>query len=426
MNLINLCAALGGKALTALVIVIVIVAAVAVVAVVTVLVNKGKKRSEKERAQAKRAQKVEAQPRPPKGEKPVAKPKAVEEPVEESTEFADESVDEPELIEVVPAVAYEQDDEDEEENEPETEDEEVEKGYMELNGKQVRVIYRKSFLARLIQSSDEAKERYAYLTNLILSYGAHGRLSWNYHSFNTGRNQLFKLSVRGKTLCLYMAYDPAEEFEEKYKVEISEAKKYAKIPCFIRIKSSRKVKYAEELIENLCARYGLTRGEDVVAVRASDYPYDTTENLIKRELIKFTVVEGVLQEDSELVQASVAYLMREKVTAEEAHDLLTDKTAKDLVKKVERPVAVAKPKARTKRGGRRYAVNVDTLSDSFAAGDTVDLNALKGKGIVPKSEKAIKILARGTLDKPLTVIADDYSADAVKMIVLTGGTALKN
>ncbi len=53
----------------------------------------------------------------------------------------------------------------------------------------------------------------------------------------------------------------------------------------------------------------------------------------------------------------------------------------------------------------------------------VDIDVLKEKGIVPKSETAIKILARGIIDKPLVVIADDYSADAIKMIVLVGGTA---
>ena len=58
-------------------------------------------------------------------------------------------------------------------------------------------------------------------------------------------------------------------------------------------------------------------------------------------------------------------------------------------------------------------------------GDVVTLEALKEKGIVPKKETAVKILARGTLDKALTVEADAYSLDAIKMIVLVGGTAIK-
>ena len=38
----------------------------------------------------------------------------------------------------------------------------------------------------------------------------------------------------------------------------------------------------------------------------------------------------------------------------------------------------------------------------------------------------IKVLARGKLDKALTVEADDFSPQAVKMIVLTGGSAVKH
>ena len=50
--------------------------------------------------------------------------------------------------------------------------------------------------------------------------------------------------------------------------------------------------------------------------------------------------------------------------------------------------------------------------------------SLKQKGLVPKSARAVKILARGSLNKPLTVIAQDFSTSAVKMITLTGGHAM--
>ena len=52
------------------------------------------------------------------------------------------------------------------------------------------------------------------------------------------------------------------------------------------------------------------------------------------------------------------------------------------------------------------------------------LETLKERGLIPKSTQAIKILARGTLDKPLCVLAHDFSVAAVKMILLTGGEAI--
>ena len=53
----------------------------------------------------------------------------------------------------------------------------------------------------------------------------------------------------------------------------------------------------------------------------------------------------------------------------------------------------------------------------------MDIAALKAKGLVSKKDTQVKILARGYIDKSLTVVADDFSVDAVKMILLADGTA---
>ena len=70
-------------------------------------------------------------------------------------------------------------------------------------------------------------------------------------------------------------------------------------------------------------------------------------------------------------------------------------------------------------------VNIDTLSQKFNAGDVVNIESLIEKGIVPKNTTFVKVLARGYIDKPLIVELQDYSLDAVKMIVLTDGQAHK-
>ncbi len=113
--------------------------------------------------------------------------------------------------------------------------------------------------------------------------------------------------------------------------------------------------------------------------------------------------------------AKANFSVRESVRAYEAKNLLDDVTARSLV--------VKDAQSSTKKNGGAI-ITVDILSARFAPNDTVTLTALKEKGLVPKKENAIKILARGTLNKPLTVIADNYSADAIKMIVLTGGKAI--
>ena len=75
-------------------------------------------------------------------------------------------------------------------------------------------------------------------------------------------------------------------------------------------------------------------------------------------------------------------------------------------------------------GSKRAQINLDTIARHFGEGETVHLNALKEKHLLPKNVGFVKILARGTLDKPLTVLAQDFSTAALKMILLTGGTPI--
>ena len=104
------------------------------------------------------------------------------------------------------------------------------------------------------------------------------------------------------------------------------------------------------------------------------------------------------------------------VDAEYADTAITNSLAKDLIRRDEDVVT---------SGHRHGIVNVDTLSRSFSAGDRVDINTLKSHSLIPYDTAYIKVLARGMIDKPLCVYANDFSLSAVKMIALTGGKAVK-
>jgi ribosomal protein L15 len=76
-------------------------------------------------------------------------------------------------------------------------------------------------------------------------------------------------------------------------------------------------------------------------------------------------------------------------------------------------------------GHRRVILNVGVLSESFHDGERVDVNSLKERYLIPYDTGYLKILAGGVLDKPLLVYADAFSLQAVKMIALTGGHAVR-
>ena len=69
-----------------------------------------------------------------------------------------------------------------------------------------------------------------------------------------------------------------------------------------------------------------------------------------------------------------------------------------------------------------FAVNVGALEKRFPAG-TVDLAALQGAGMVPRSRRTVKILGEGDLKKKFVVKATAFSASAKEKIEKAGGTA---
>ncbi len=69
-----------------------------------------------------------------------------------------------------------------------------------------------------------------------------------------------------------------------------------------------------------------------------------------------------------------------------------------------------------------FPINVATLDKSFAAGATVDLDALRAKGLVPKLAECVKILGEGELTKKMTIKAHRVSESAKAKIAAAGGT----
>ena len=100
------------------------------------------------------------------------------------------------------------------------------------------------------------------------------------------------------------------------------------------------------------------------------------------------------------------------VKSSEVDKLISDEAAEHLVGKIDRDVD------RTKKG----FVNIDTLGRYFNNGEKVTLDEVKKR--VPGFDEKMtfcKVLARGKLDKAITVELDDYSIQAIKMILVTGG-----
>jgi large subunit ribosomal protein L15 len=67
------------------------------------------------------------------------------------------------------------------------------------------------------------------------------------------------------------------------------------------------------------------------------------------------------------------------------------------------------------------AVNIGALGERFDAGAEVTLELMKSKGLGTRKDIPVKILAKGELDKQLTVHAHAFSASAKEKIEAAGG-----
>lgn len=366
----------------------------------------------------------------------------VEQPVEETVLPAEEIPAPAEEETVATAVAEEEEDEeddDEEENFGEEDDDEEEvvqpeeerQGLAfvpipfggEKEGKKIYIRYKFSFLAKLIQSPQEIQSRYGSFMDEVRAYPKmKSSASWKQVRIYSGRNTLAVILFKGRKLCVAFALDPASMADTKYRgVDLSEVKRFAKTPYLLKITSPRRAKYAKELLAMVAENYNLAKGE----VTATDFslPYETTQELIEKGLVK-VLTSGKAEEGDKVVKADISSLIKDKITLSEASGMITDEEAAEFIE-VKKTETVAVTNARNVGRGQRAIVNIDTLSQNFEKGDLITLEILKEKKLVPSRAGTLKILARGMLDKPLTVEADDYSIDAVKMILLTGGKPIK-
>lgn len=296
------------------------------------------------------------------------------------------------------------------------------------NGKVfVRIRYNRSFIAKIIQSDDKLKTYYGEIRNELMRYKVKTRVSWKYETFKTGRKLLAKISVRGKTLSLYLALDPAAYADTKYKIDdVSSVAKNADVPTLYKIKNDRRCKYAKELIADLMNANGLEAGEAPADDYTAIYPYEELEPLLERGLVKLLKWQETGSDSEEgLIEITEEKYEEIAATDEDYSDVVDSISVGEAESQIddEEVETFVQESERVSDKSKKDIVNIDALGKYFKAGETVTVEEIRKRvpAVHPKTTY-IKVLARGRLDKPLNVEADDFSPAAIKMIVLTGGT----
>ncbi|MBQ9369912.1 MAG: hypothetical protein IJU10_02430 [Clostridia bacterium] len=215
----------------------------------------------------------------------------------------------------------------------ESEDDEGEEVEFELaeDGEITEIRYDRSFTARIIQN-DKAKEYYSDIKNFCLGFPLKSRISWKADTFRKGRCPYVMVKVRGKTLVLYLALDPQAYDENIYHhKDVSDLKTYVKCPMMVRVRSDLALRKAKMLIREMMQQADLHEKEIDPIDYTLDFPYEETDALIEKKLIKKIVrrvgipAEGELppeipDDDAEEVEFELADEDTEEVEFELADD----------------------------------------------------------------------------------------------------------
>lgn len=148
--------------------------------------------------------------------------------------------------------------------------------------------YKRSFIARIIQSDDNCKQYYGEVKHALLSYKkVNSNVAWGAERFNKGRETVARIKMRGKTLCLYLALDPKNYKTTVYHhLDVSENKSVAGTPMMVKIKSNLGVRKAIRLIDEMLSMRDGEKREILERDYAAMYPYETIEDLIEEGLVK--------------------------------------------------------------------------------------------------------------------------------------------
>ena len=284
-------------------------------------------------------------------------------------------------------------------------------------GEMIFLRLRRSFLARIALADEGVRALFATVRAQLLTFrGVRERVSWGGASYYCGRILLARVVANTKSLAVSLAADPQEAARAGVHFrDLSDRKRFAAVPVRCKVMGERSLRAALSLVRAIAERQGLQGG---ATVQPFTFPPADRAQLTARGLIRTDArrASGERVSEGELRALLTAGATLETFSAAFALRRASRRTAR-LLAGEEGPQVGSR--------AARALVNLDTLSANYEAGERVDIGSLREKGLVDRRATACKVLARGGLDKPLTVEAEEFSLAAERMIAQTGGRAVR-
>ena len=288
-------------------------------------------------------------------------------------------------------------------------------------GELIFLYRRRSFLARLALADGAVQDFFREVRAALLSFaGVRERIGWGGASYAVGRTTLARIAANAKSLVVCLALDPRGAYlAGVHFADLSARGRYASVPVRCKVTGRRSLHAVLDLVRELARLHALA---GCAPPAPPELPPPDPRLLAERGLIRVVArrengdpvaeeeLRALLEAGATLEKFSSAFALR-RMRGRAVRFLLGEGA-------LPRPVPARSSAARA-------LVNLDTIAACFADGARVDLETLREKGLIGRRVTACKILARGRLDKVLTVEAEEFSRAAERLIAQKGGKAVR-
>ena len=257
--------------------------------------------------------------------------------------------------------------------------------------------YNKKVLLKLKTSCDRTQKYYSDLRNELRCYKA-----LKFKSNNTGdtysfKNKVvFKVTIFPKALKIYFALKPEDYQVSKYHhKDAKDVKKYESIPLLLRVSSDRSYKYALELLEELAKKLKKTKSN----VKKVDFmpDFETTSKAL-------------------LIENGGEEILRASCTKDHSTCISDGLAKKCMMLRCRGPIEGEK---------NVCEISIGELSAAFKTSYVITLDLLKKVGLADKNANYLKVTAMNNCYKAITIFADEYEPEVIRMVVSTGGNITK-
>lgn len=251
-----------------------------------------------------------------------------------------------------------------------------------------------NFELKLKMANYKTKEYYSIVKNYMLSYGLKSRMLSNKETFRK-KGSLAMIKMAGKNIKVYLAIRPEPFIEEGIKVSyIDDSEEFEEYTTLIKMTSKKAIETFKLVFDVLMMDKEFTKKRGFLEVDYASQLLPSGEDIFKYLGVDIPLIDRV---DTKAIPSGIPNNLNDVVPTIDGEFFMEPLNA---------------------------SIYLDTLSDHFSSDDVITREELLKLELIRKGT-GLRIRCRGVLDKPLTIVANEFDEDALKMIYVTNGKALK-